>query len=206
MPEKKNYGAVSLIFCFLILLGGLAIPNFHIVLDSLPLLSAEEDKNGNSGFVQYVSKVQKDYRENLEQKNDFVSLNGLYARMSGARTSNHVVRTNNGMLAAQTMKKLDTKPFTENVVEFSEFLSELDIPFLYVQAPYKLSLDETMLPVGVENYANENADELLNYLREYKVDTLDLRPYITKTAEQSKQYFYNTDHHWTPIGAFRGGS
>lgn len=204
MPEKKNYGAVSLIFCFLILLGGLAIPNFHIVLDSLPLLSAEEDKNGNSGFVQYVSKVQKDYRENLEQKNDFVSLNGLYARMSGARTSNQVVRTNNGMLTHQTINKLDTKPFAEKTAELSDFLSGLEIPFLYVQAPYKLSLDETMLPIGVEDYANDNADELLNYLQEYGVDTLDLRPYITKTAEQSKQYFYNTDHHWTPIGAFRG--
>lgn len=204
MPEKKNYGAISLILCFLLLLGSLAVPNFHIVLDSLPLLSAEEDKNGNNGFAQYVAQVQKNYREKLDQKNDFVSLNGLYARMTGARTSNNVVRTNNGMLTHQRIGKQDTKPYAESVAGLSDFLSGLEIPFLYVQAPYKLSLDESALPVGIENLYNESTDELLKYLQEYGVDTLDLRPYITKTADQSKQHFYATDHHWNPIGAFRG--
>ena len=33
-----------------------------------------------------------------------------------------------------------------------------------------------MLPAGVEDYSNENADQLIEKLEAYDVDTLDLRP------------------------------
>ena len=94
-------------------------------------------------------------------------------------------------------------PMAEALVEFSEHLENTEgIRFLYVQAPYKEDAEDALLPVGVESYANENADELLAALSDGGVTTLDLRPYLSETVELLEENYFVTDHHWNSYGAF----
>ena len=61
-----------------------------------------------------------------------------------------------------------------------------------------------LLPEGVEDYGNENADALLSLLADGGVNTLDLRPALSSTPEQAEETFFRTDHHWNYTAAFTG--
>ena len=67
-----------------------------------------------------------------------------------------------------------------------------------------MDLENTLRPIGVENHANEIANDVLEKLGKLNVDTLDLRPLVSKTPEMVEQNFYVTDHHWNVNGSFIG--
>ncbi|MCD8098284.1 MAG: hypothetical protein LUE31_09735 [Lachnospiraceae bacterium] len=163
-------------------------------------------KAGEISFSEFVDNVSSGILANMPDKNDYINLNGLYARLTGQITCNDVVRLNDGMLTImdETVEKLDMEPRAESISELSAYLEEKEIEFLYVQAPDKVNQEKELLPDGITNYTNENADELLACLEEAGVSTLDLRPYTSATAELSEMYFYRTDHHWNALGAFVG--
>ncbi|MCH5261126.1 MAG: hypothetical protein J1F18_15370, partial [Lachnospiraceae bacterium] len=136
-------------------------------------------------------------------KNNFVNLNGLFARLTGRRLLNGTVKLNNGMLGFK-IGDADMTTTANEISVFSDYLSEQNIPFLYIQMPGKESLDGQSFPVGVASSGNKNADNLLSLLSAEGVKTLDLRPLISQTQEMLEQHFYKTDHHWNSDGAFVG--
>lgn len=142
--------------------------------------------------------------DDLWHKNDFVNLSGLYARLCGRRMHNDTLRLNNGMLTLKPEPLLNVEESSESIAAFSEWLSQENIPFLYVQIPYKVDTQNTLLPTGIEHPYNAYADKLLQLLQESDVSTLDLRSSITNSVAGVEKYFYNTDHHWTALGAFKG--
>ncbi|MCD8242085.1 MAG: hypothetical protein LUD73_06915, partial [Lachnospiraceae bacterium] len=159
---------------------------------------------GNITFAEFVDNVSSGFRSDLSGKNSYINLNGLYARLTGQITCNDIVRLNDGMLTAETMKQLDMELRAESISELDGYLEEKGIEFLYVQAPDKVDQEKELMPDGITNYTNENADELLASLDEAGVTTLDLHPYTSATAELSETYFYRTDHHWNALGGFVG--
>ena len=97
------------------------------------------------------------------------------------------------------INKRDTKPLAEKIVDLKESLEKENIPFLYVQAPFKLLNDKDVTPI-LFNYSAENTGTFLSTLKDNHVDTLDLRPYFKALKEEGadmSSLFYNTDHHWT---------
>ena len=107
----------------------------------------------------------------------------------------------NGQLGDKA-PKLNMQKNIDTVAANASFVESLGIPFLFVQAPVKMDADSTMLPDGVTDYNNANADEFLALLDEAGVETLDTRTELIKDGETLKQYFYNTDTHWNARGAF----
>lgn len=195
--EKTHVGKKVLAIAVLVLLVLLSVVNLKIVREPLKKFFKKE-----LSFEKFAAEVQKGYlSDDFARKNDFVNINGAFANLTGRRTLNEVVKLNNGMLG-RTLNDIDTATMANNIAEFSVFLSERDIPFLYVQMPVKESLDGQSYPVGVTFYGNKNADNLLARLSAAGVKTLDLRPSISQTPEMLEQYFYNTDHHWNCDGAF----
>lgn len=194
--QKKNRGRRLLAVLVLLLLTLLSAANLTIVEDPLSKL-AEHDLS----FEDFVVEVQNGYTSSFAYKNYFVSLNGLFARLTGRRTLNKVVKLNNGMLG-DTLGDVDTAVLANGIADFSDYLNKRNIPFSYIQIPAKESLDGQSYPVGVTFYGNRNADDLLSKLSEADVETLDLRPQISKTPEMLEQYFPKTDHHWNSDGAF----
>ena len=197
--ETKHRGRGPLAVTVLALLALLSAVNLDIVRDPLSKLIRHE-----TGFEGFVDEVQSGYlSNNFVYKSDFVNLNGLFARLTGRRTLNKVVRLNNGMLGGTSIR-VNTGALANSIMDLSDYLSEQNIPFLYVQMPYKESLDGQSYPVGVISYANQNADDLLSRLSAAEVETLDLRPLLSQTPEMLEQNFYKVDHHWNSDGALIG--
>lgn len=99
-------------------------------------------------------------------------------------------------------KKITMAPYRDAVVEFNAYLEERGIAFSFINTPSKKLPDSSKLPVGVEDYTNSNANRLLSGLRENGIDVMDLRDEMTAAGMLSEDYFFISDHHWTPEAAF----
>jgi hypothetical protein len=80
--------------------------------------------------------------------------------------------------------------------EFNDFLASLDIDFLYIQCPYKISKKDKIN--SASDFSNENADELLEALSLKHIPYLDLRENIQQENLDHHRLFYKTDGHWKP--------
>ena len=90
--------------------------------------------------------------------------------------------------------KYDVSKHARAVIELDEFLRQNGIPFLYVQAPSKISpLD---YEAGTIDFSNQNADEFLKLLKESDVNFIDMREELLNTGRDFHDFFYKTDHHW----------
>lgn len=72
------------------------------------------------------------------------------------------------------------------------------IPFLYVNAPFKVCTREDASMSGVSDFSNQNSDELLASLGVNGVRALDLRAILHEEGLSHHELFYRTDHHWLP--------
>ena len=166
--ETKHQSRKVLVVMVLAVLVLLSAVNLKIIKDPLSKL-IQRDLN----FEGFVDEVQKGYlSDSFAYKNDFLNLNGLFARLTGRRVLNEVVRLNNGMLG-QVIQKKATTAQANAIIDFSDYLSEQNIPFLYIQMPYKESLDGQDFPMELTSYANENAGGLVSRLTTAGVATLD---------------------------------
>lgn len=156
---------------------------------------------GKIPFSTFTQKMAGTYRDKLEQREWFLTLNGIYARVTGARVSNGVILLKNGMLT-EVQEQVDTDYGARQITALSAYLRQRGTQFLYVQTPRKPDLQGALMPEGAVNFSNANADSMVASLRDAQVPLLDLRPWFTATPEQLERYFYKTDHHWTAEGAF----
>ena len=113
-----------------------------------------------------------------------------------------VVKLTDGTVTFLNPEPQDVTGNGRAVVRLGEALEKREIPLLYVQAPQKLQADDSRLPVGVTDYGNDYADQLLGVLEENGVATLDLREVLADTGRDWSSFFFRTDHHWTPEAAF----
>lgn len=195
--EKKNVGLKIFAVIWLLFIFISAVSNFNLFVDSVSV--AYQDGLGFKGFIEQVKTA---YTSDVKLKTTYINLNGLFARATGRTVYNDVVTLKNGMLALASDKELDTESLAEPISAFNKYLNEKDIKFLYVQAPYKMDLKNELLPTGVEDYSNINADKMVDFLNEDNVNVLDLRTFISSDAGSVEKYYYYTDHHWNSDGAF----
>ncbi len=142
------------------------------------------------------------YVADVSFKSAFVDINGAYARLTGRRVYHGVSVLNNGMLDRDELAEMDMTEMAAGICRLEGALSESGIPFLYVQVPSKVDLADTLVPAGVENAANRNANALCGALEADGVQVLDLRPRLTGSVADVERYYYRTDHHWNADGAF----
>lgn len=195
--KKSNTQQGRILSCgVLTLLTLLSVVNVRLLKEP-----AKNFAESETDFADFTEQVGDAYTsDGFLLKNQFINLNGAFARVTGRRTLNDVIRCENGMLARVTGSGVEG--LSDSISEFSEYLLENEnIPFLYIQAPCKENL-EGLLPEGVTTSVQENTDILLSELAAQGVNTLDLRPEVAQTTEQVEKYYYRTDHHWNSDGAF----
>ena len=193
METKKYYRYVITAFLVIAWLH-FAYVNRMIAIEPLQKYFSKEYT-----FVQAKDDIVLNYKEKLEEKYEYINLNGLYTKVSGGRKCNDIVKLKNGSLTS-IGEPYDTSSNAQKTIELKEKLEGEGIDFLYVQSPFKTNSD--LLPYGLPNSIDDNCDAFLNQI-DGKVPYIDLRPYITDSAEHIDQYFYKTDHHWNPLGAFK---
>jgi hypothetical protein len=91
--------------------------------------------------------------------------------------------------------KKNVQPLVDSMYELNNTLSEMDVDFLYVQCPHKISRDDRI--AGVFDFSNENIDTLLSALSEKNIPFLDLRKSLRDDKLDYRGLFFKTDHHWT---------
>ncbi|MBR5094944.1 MAG: hypothetical protein IK095_07605 [Oscillospiraceae bacterium] len=130
-------------------------------------------------------------------KEALVTLNGGIQRLLGKREVNERYLLDNGHMT-YIIRELDMSGIAQDTADLAGALASQELPFLYVQLPFKLDEQDKQLPPGVEDYSNENADRFLQILQEAGVDTLDLRERERAEGLDHYSLFFRTDHHWTP--------
>lgn len=197
-PKRVNETGLRVItysvIGILLLLGILNIPNLFAIGKGLV-----EDKEYRLAFIR--AEVNTTYTEDFFGKYSFINFNGLIAKLLGRQTVNDVVKLENGHLT-QPIEMLDTGSDAVEVVELNHWLSKKEIPFLFVQTPYKIDAANKQLPRGIEDYSNENADVFLNAIGQEGIPYIDMRKELTEQGISYEEMFYYTDHHWTTESAF----
>lgn len=98
-------------------------------------------------------------------------------------------------------EEINVDELSKSIIRFSRFLKNENIPFLYVQAPYKICKYDTNFS-GIFDFSNQNADAVLENLKLNNVDILDLRDVIHAQNKNHYDLFFRTDHHWKPETGF----
>lgn len=120
-----------------------------------------------------------------------------YAEMP-MNSGNSVIILNNGYLTytEPAVEQNDLELLADQVADFSEYLHEKGIYFVYANAGSKVNPLDKQLPAGAVENTNENADALLKLLAEKQVNTLDYRTFQLEQYENWYDSYYVTDHHW----------
>ena len=160
------------------------------------------------GFVDRYTEIVEELKTRIDtytQTNlvGYKAITGLSGKLEQAvgwnfasfNEYNGLYRLEDGWWTALT-KPYDTSESAASLADFSAFLEEVGVELLYVQAPYKVCKEDGEVS-GVLDYANRNADQLLELLNSSGIDTLDLRQELHEDALNHHEAFFRTDHHWT---------
>lgn len=145
-----------------------------------------------------------DVQEGFPFRKKFVSVYGLFRRVTGARECNRCVKLlGSDQLMLPSDKRWNMMAEASRTAAFAEFCRTNGAAFLFVQLPKKLDVDKTMLPPGVGDFAYDNADDLLLRLKDLGVAAVDWRPRFAGSPQQVAENFYVADTHWNNLTSLR---
>lgn len=125
----------------------------------------------------------------------------LGIKYDGTESDVKVFTLQNGYLAYEQaeVSKEDLSEIADSVSNLNNFLSERDIPFLYINAGSKVCPYDKQLGEGDIEKTNENADTLIDELDARGVSVLDYREAMIDAGMDWYKAYYKTDHHWTNV-------
>ncbi len=197
--KRNNFISISITCIFLLFIFWYSSCNFHIISKSFTdfLESRITIRKMNEDIS---SKFKSD---DLFHKDDFINLNGIYIRYSGRRYYNGVVLMKNGMLTAESSAITKPEEKTASLVKFKDFVEERGGHYIWAQFPHKFDYEMDLLPDGMERNTIKDLENLLDDFQEAGIDVIDTLPVIVGDEEALNKYYYRTDIHWKPTGAFR---
>lgn len=183
--------------CFLLLLGVMLVgsvrPCYYIAYQQL--------QNLRSGIGLSIADIEFNYNDSLPGKQQYITLNGAFQRLLGMRHVNDRYRMDNGHLT-YVMPETDITAQANNIIAFRDTLTEMGIPFGYVNTLFKIDPLDKQLPTGVEDFSGEVTDRFLAALEQQDVAILDLRKLERNQGLDHYSLYFITDHHWTPEAGF----
>jgi hypothetical protein len=120
-----------------------------------------------------------------------------YLRASNRNHFNGVTFLTDGRLMFDSMEhNIFLYERANAIMELVNYLDENE-PFLFVRVPSKLQ-DNSLLPIAFsDSYKIEDSEKFLQIIRDYGIDTLDLRAEMEKDGIDFATAFFRGDHHWT---------
>jgi hypothetical protein len=171
------------------------------------LVGYKENLPENPSILDHVNGIIDSAENGLTTS--FYYKNGLINLFGNAsKTMN--MRIINDVTDSSTIYKLDNEQITftnphnsvtfqaNNIIKLNSYLSGMNIPLVYVQAPFKINKFDNQLPYEIEDNTNLNADLFLKRIQNGGVKSLDLREQIKNENLDYNTLFFNTDHHWKP--------
>lgn len=198
MRKIKSAVLFSLIFLFLVF--GLGILSFT----GLAHYYINGEIVNNEWTSELGNKFETDISSTFYKKFSFVNLNGAVRNVFGQQEMNGVVKLNNGFLTeiSDRCPDEDIRDFVSKTKTLSDYLENRGTALLYFSPPSTVSAYDPELPVGVEDFSNNNIDRLISGLRDAGVDTIDVREILHTEGIDHYSRMYKTDHHWTTEAGF----
>ena len=160
------------------------------------ITKANRIANSIKGKVQvYTSQKLFGYLEMTELARDYQNL--IHWNYTFYGEYNGIIELKDGYLT-NLVPQTDISAESQSMLQLSDFCKDHQARLLYVQAPYKISPVQDADISGTMDYSNQNADNLLQSLRDMNIETLDLRDSLKSSTNNYHQLFYRTDHHWLP--------
>lgn len=150
------------------------------------------------------NKFETDVATAFLGKFQFVNLNGAVRNLLGQHEMNGIVKLENGYLLSTFTKSSEEflQSCADNVVLLNDYLSDRGAALVYASPPYTVGKYDTQLPIGVEDYGNDNIDRFMEILNAAGVDTIDFRETMRDDGIDHYKMMYKTDHHWNTEAGF----
>lgn len=196
------------LFCFLAGLFAFSGFYFYEKQDVIADFVAEVPAASDCGQIR---DLYDDFAEEMEEDitgNAFTELYGVTQRVLGKREYRNFsfVRGENDMIyygAVVKNRNDELMEYAKRVGRAARCAEEKGAETIFVMPPSKVLYDvmgeDKELPV---NDTNAIQDELLLYLQQNRVSTLDLRGPLADSGMTQEELFYRTDHMWTSEAAF----
>ncbi|MGL4362401.1 MAG: DHHW family protein [Cellulosilyticaceae bacterium] len=212
MKKINRHKVVSIIFLSIIfVIGSLtAILRVGAIGESTlkGLQKVDHEQASSTDYVKgMIEGFETGVNSNIIKKEYFVNIYGLVQRILGVKVigdtnPNSTVALDNKGNLTFVCGKQDVVKYVNQMVQFRDDLSKSNIPLVYVQAPFKMFPNNNELPVGIEDYSNDNADDFLLELKNNDIPYIDIRECIEEDGLNKDELFYKTDHHWKTETAF----
>ena len=103
--------------------------------------------------------------------------------------------------SAESIQKIATK-----IKALKDCCEAAGSKFFYMQTPGNINKYGDEKLNGIKDFANYNADLLIEDLRAYGIECFDIRENIHETFEDYHSLFFRTDHHWRqPVALWATG-
>lgn len=152
-----------------------------------------------------ATRFEESVQDAIPWRLEMIEVHGLLQRWQDKKVVSDLnygslYKTSDGQITFST-PMLDVEADLKALKAIQQQLEAINLPFVYVQAPYKLAPGIDQLPYHVQEFGNDNAQHLLEGLKELEIDTYDLREDFFDQGWPMNELFYKTDHHWTIPGA-----
>lgn len=203
--SKKYHIAMTGVFCgFLALVLGLsiALPDKEFselenrYLEKKPALSVESLADGS-----FMADAEEYTADHIVGRDFWVALKAWCERLSGKQENNGAYFAENGALINR-VETPDMDKLLEGLGHVNKLAENAGVPVHFGIIPSAAVIWQDHLPYGAPT-----ADEMSiidEFYKDGKAEPLDM---FSALAEHGDEYiFYNTDHHWTSLGAFYGAN
>ncbi len=211
---KKRRYTWSAILCLLVLFGmfGWIVSDAESVWASIRE-GYRENKTEEVTFLNRIiwtiDATEGALNESADRTHGFIQLFGGVQRLLGKRViedanpETMVVRLDNGKLqfVSKDAEQQDVSEEARSLVALNDTLEQAGIPLLFMAAPSKVREGKEGLPEVTTEYGNAQMNQLVSLVEEGGVEVLDFRRTFDRLSNFD-DYFFNTDHHWKPEGAF----
>ena len=192
MNKIRNYAYIAV---FLVIIIGLGFLSYR----KLTKFYINQEKDYNERTPDLGSKFETDIASTFFNKFGFVNLNGAVCNALNQPCMNGVVKLNNGYLLTTLPYSSDEvlRTYADSTIRFDEYLKNRGTVLVYANTPYTSSKYDPQLPIGINDYGNDNCDRFLQMLKDAGVDTIDFRETMHDDGIDQYSMMYKTDHHWT---------
>ena len=197
MNNIKKYINISVFLLIVIGLGFFSsrnLVNFYV----------NQEKDYNEWTPELGTRFETDIASTFYDKFGFVNLNGAVCNILDQPSMNGVVKLNNGYLfttmsysSNETLRK-----YADSTIRLNNYLKSEGIPLVYANTPYTSSKFDPQIPIGIDDYGNDNCDRFIQMLKDADVDTIDFRQTMHDSGIDQYTMMYRTDHHWTTEAGF----
>lgn len=162
-------------------------------LQTLPQFSTKKLISGT-----FSKEIESYVTDQFLLRDKFIELKSNTEFNLGKQENNGVILTSNNTLI-EGFAKPDYDLVDKNIGAINQFTQKISVPVYTAIIPTQSEVLKHTLPKNTPSYSQET---LINYIYGTLENTVDV---LTPLSNQNRKYiFYNTDHHWTSLGAYYG--